>query len=631
MVWFMIDAACAAGLPVRLISCALLWALLTPNVGVHDGPDPLCHWLCTKSRLRDGELRARLGPDAKVEGAPKVLKDEHGETFLLDGKSDGFFVGDDLDKLDKYLPKNMMTVAAWVAVDTPRQWGGILSCVQDNGKEEAGFVLGYNERRFYFGLATAGADDGDGHMTYLAGTKDYELGRMYHVVATYDGETMSLYVNGALESTSAEQSGAVLYPEKAPVVIGAYRDKDENHRHHGRIREVALYDLCAKAKWVAHEFSHASALAKAAPVRNWPDEHEFVVSPYLQFVTQDGMTVMWETTRPSSSVVFYGETAEVPERVEGREATTMHEVRIPDLDPAKGYFYRIESVDDRGEKLTNEVGTFQTAVTEDMAFAFAVISDTQSNPAVARAISGHAWGQRPHFLLHPGDLVGTGPNKEHWTKQFFPSMKTLVARVAFFPVLGNHEQNARYYFDYVSLPDPEFYYTFEYGNAQFFMIDSNREVGPGSDQYKWLEEQLGKSKAVWKFVCYHHPAYSSDENDYGDMWKGKSTHGDLRVRSLVPLYDRHDVDIVWNGHIHSYERTWPLRAGRPDPEGTTYMITGGGGGGLETPGPIRPWFQNTVRRGHHYCMVRISGRVLEFQAYDLDNRMFDSLRVEKQP
>ena len=24
-----------------------------------------------------------------------------------------------------------------------------------------------------------------------------------------------------------------------------------------------------------------------------------------------------------------------------------------------------------------------------------------------------------------------------------------------------------------------------------------------------------------------------------------------------------------------------------------------------------PWFQNTVRRGHHYCMVRIAGDVLE--------------------
>ena len=59
------------------------------------------------------------------------------------------------------------------------------------------------------------------------------------------------------------------------------------------------------------------------------------------------------------------------------------------------------------------------------------------------------------------------------------------------------------------------------------------------------------------------------------------------------------------------------------------MITGGGGGGLETPGPSRPFFENTVRRGHHYIMIRINGRVLEMQAYDLEGILFDTLRIEQ--
>jgi hypothetical protein len=79
-------------------------------------------------------------------------------------------------------------------------------------------------------------------------------------------------------------------------------------------------------------------------------------------------------------------------------------------------------------------------------------------------------------------------------------------------------------------------------------------------------------------VVYHHPSYSSDEDDYGDMWKGPSTHGDVRVRQLTPLYDRHGVDVVWNGHIHSYERTSPLRTNRAvETNGTICGVTGGGG------------------------------------------------------
>jgi 3',5'-cyclic AMP phosphodiesterase CpdA len=240
------------------------------------------------------------------------------------------------------------------------------------------------------------------------------------------------------------------------------------------------------------------------------------------------------------------------------------------------------------------------------------------------------WLQRPNFIVVPGDLVDTGPNKRQWTEEFFPGMQPLVSRVAFFPVLGNHEQNARHYYDYMSLPDPEYYYTFKYGNAQFFMLDSNKEVGPESEQYRWLEKELAASKAVWKFVSYHHPSYSSDEDDYGDLWRGKSEWGDLRLRPLSKLYDQYGVDIVWNGHIHSYERSWPLVDDKPvERGGTIYLVTGGGGGGLETAGPIKPYFQNTVKHGHHYCRVGVNGRTLEFKAFDFEGRLFDTLSIEK--
>ncbi len=59
------------------------------------------------------------------------------------------------------------------------------------------------------------------------------------------------------------------------------------------------------------------------------------------------------------------------------------------------------------------------------------------------------------------------------------------------------------------------------------------------------------------------------------------------------------------------------------------MITGGGGGGLETPGPSRPFFQNNVRRGHHYVMVAINGNVLELKAFGLDDKLFDTMKIQK--
>jgi len=181
------------------------------------------------------------------------------------------------------------------------------------------------------------------------------------------------------------------------------------------------------------------------------------------------------------------------------------------------------------------------------------------------------------------------------------------------------------------LPEPEYYYTFKYGNTQFFMVDTNQNVGVGSKQYEWLKGELENSTATWKFVCHHHPPYSSDENDYGDLWKSnKSSRGDMRARVLVPLYEDNAVDIVWNGHIHSYERTWRIRRGKAvEKDGPFYMITGGGGGGLETPSPVRPFFQNNVRHGHHYVMVSLNGGTLEMKTFTLEGRMFDYLKVVK--
>lgn len=621
---------------------ATLFALLFVLPPVHDGPDPIGSWRLSKEQVRDGKLQAMLGVAGRVEGEVEFIEDPGGTALYFDGKTTRVMLAADFAKAQQKLPKRHLTIDAWVSINTPTRWGGILSVMQDNGNAEQGWVLGYNGSNFTFGLATTGTDDGDGSMTYLAGKTKYEEGRYYHVAATYDGESQKIYVNGALDGESRTQSGDILYPKSAPFVLGGYLDKDEDVRFHGRIRSVRLFDQTAKAKVIAHSYQHNASLTKQTPY-TWIDpEHRWVVEPYLQWATQDGMTVRWETSRPSSSrvefsqhVTFQGKGAERRGMFDRERVTDgmskLHSVRIDGLEADTAYYYRVESTDDLGRTLQSGILSFQTACGEGTPFAFAVISDTQGNPKVSGAMARFAWALRPSFLLHPGDLVSTGAVKEQWVDQFFRSMKPLLERVALFPVLGNHEGDARHYYDYMSLPDPEYYYTFNYGNAQFFMIDSNRQVRPGSEQYRFLETELSKSKAEWKIVCYHHPAYSSDENDYGNSWYGPSTRGDLRVRALVPLYDKYGVDIVWNGHIHSYERTWPLRksAATSPHGGTVYMITGGGGGGLETPGPIRPFFQNTVRRGHHFCFVTVNGKTLEMKAFDLEGQLFDVLKIEK--
>ncbi|MCA9233951.1 MAG: metallophosphoesterase [Planctomycetales bacterium] len=616
---------------LALVCGGLIASGFATTVKAHSGPDPVAHWYFTAETVADDVVSARLGPDAAIQGDPQLERNPRGSALRFDGQQDCLVVAAPAGAADhKYRPDEYLTVAAWVSVDSHHPNGWIASTLERDADAQRGWGLGYENGRFCFALSTVAADDGNGRLTTLRARSNFAPGKFYHVVGTFDGAEMRLYVNGELEAAAHDQAGPIYQPRNAAYVLGASADRDERVSHKGLIRDVAVYDLAATEKWVAGEFEHASELTELEPPEV-ADELSFVVSPYLQFVTQDRITVMWETSRPASSVVRFGQTGKLEKTISSDDAVTIHEIELSQLDPATPYYYQVETADDSGKTLCSPLLSFQTASGPDEPFAFGVLADMQYNPRVCKALSDQLWMQRPNFVIIPGDLTDTGPNKSHWTEHFFPGMQPLASRVAFFPVLGNHEQDSRHYYDYMSLPDPEYYYTFHYGNAQFFMLDSNREVREGSEQYKWLETQLRESTATWKFVSYHHPSYSSDEDDYGDLWQGeRSTYGDERMRPLTTLYDRYGVDIVWNGHIHSYERTWPLRDNKVEEQhGTIYMITGGAGGQLETAGPVKPWFQNNVKHGHHYCLVSVNGRTLQFKAFDLQGRLFDYLAIEK--
>lgn len=161
--------------------------------------------------------------------------------------------------------------------------------------------------------------------------------------------------------------------------------------------------------------------------------------------------------------------------------------------------------------------------------------------------------------------------------------------------------------------------------------NQKEELKPGGIQYEWLEQELAASSATWKFVAHHHAPFSSDEDDYGDTWEeGETDMGDLKVRELVPLYEQYGVDIVFFGHLHLYERTWPIRDLEVDPEyGVVYLVSGGAGGNLEDTAPSRSWFSTKLYRGHHYSRIDIWGGKLFFKMYDLNGALKDYMELEK--
>ncbi|MEM8671359.1 MAG: PQQ-binding-like beta-propeller repeat protein [Planctomycetota bacterium] len=144
------------------------------------------------------------------------------------------------DAEDSRLPRMPLTVSLEAHVrlaDGNTEWSGIVGATEDNGDYERGCLLGINEGYFFFSLAS----ESKAKLTYLKSPVAAELGRFYHLVGTYDGSLMRLFVNGKLAAVTTAQSGPLLTDQKSQLIVGAYKDKDEHYPLRGFLKRAAIF------------------------------------------------------------------------------------------------------------------------------------------------------------------------------------------------------------------------------------------------------------------------------------------------------------------------------------------------------------------------------------------------------
>lgn len=292
-----------------------------------------------------------------------------------------------------------------------------------------------------------------------------------------------------------------------------------------------------------------------------------------------------------------------------------------DLEPGADFGYTIPGVEGSWKA--------RTLPKAGKPLRFAVIGDSGRGGNDQRRVAATLEHWAPDLVLIAGDIVyPRGADKDYDAKYFKPYAR-LLPSVPFFPAPGNHDygnsQKAekgrrRWTEGYGRVFRRWPYYSFDAGGAHFAVLDSNNEgfgilaapnLGPGSTQRAWLERDLAGSKARWKFVLMHVPLYST------------GYHGgnpDLE-KSLAPLFTRHKVDAVFQGHDHDYERTDALG-------GTVYFVVGTGGAGLRAPKSTAPWSAKTVTE-FGFLAVTLDGSSAQFEFYDAEGVLRDSARLTK--
>lgn len=237
-----------------------------------------------------------------------------------------------------------------------------------------------------------------------------------------------------------------------------------------------------------------------------------------------------------------------------------HQVAVTDLEPGTEYTYR---VGDAEKNMWSDACTFVTD-NKDERFSFITIADVQAsseeNFAHASLTLKAALDTLPgaEFIANLGDYVNDNTNDEwDWYFEKFAFANDHFTGV---PVAGNHDGNITnklntFNFENMFCLDKSdnhslegVYYSFDYGNAHFVVLNTNDMYPMSQAQRNWLINEMTNSNAMWKIVFMHRSFYSAGKNI--------NKPDTIILRDiLLPIIDELDIDLVISGHDHMYMRT----------------------------------------------------------------------------
>ncbi len=245
----------------------------------------------------------------------------------------------------------------------------------------------------------------------------------------------------------------------------------------------------------------------------------------------------------------------------------------------------------------------------------------------------------PAFIVFGGDLAYSngGTNQENITRWFdyFASWKTNAVApdgrlIPMLVTMGNHEvrdsyrqpiEKAASFYTLFSSPGPQGYTALDFGKyLSLFLLDSDHTHTIAGEQTDWLGKNLStRRKVPHVFPIYHTPAYPSFREETGVQAKEVRAH-------WCPLFDKYGVKLVFENHDHCFKRTFPIRAGKIDPKGTTYLGDGAWGVEVRKPDPAKPkWYIEKSIGIRHFYVVTLSPEARHILAVNESGQVFDEV------
>ena len=390
-------------------------------------------------------------------------------------------------------------------------------------------------------------------------------------------------------------------------------------------RALCLLIFCAATLWGATAWAQAPDHWRVV----WHERPatEAVVS-WTTFGPGATHRVHYDTQSHGGAMGAYAQTLEAsahglyedPSDVEdASSAAHYHHASLQGLEPSTTYYFVIES---DGE-LTREFH-FTTAATDDrpvkMLYGGDSRSDRPERQQMDERISALA-AQDDAILgiIHGGDYVSNGHDWQQWLEWLDDHERTVTPEGRILPIVparGNHEYDGVIYNRVFGFPgggNEKNYFATSF-NAYSALLTLDTNAPTTGAQLDWLEGALIDAQSMrWITVNYHIPAYPAVK-----------IPGPSRL-NWVPLFERYNVDMVFESDGHALKRTVPIRDDKFDETGVVYVGEGGLGVKQRTPQADR-WYLKAPgmsMSGHHVQIITY-GPELVYEAVLMDGTVVDT-------
>ena len=261
----------------------------------------------------------------------------------------------------------------------------------------------------------------------------------------------------------------------------------------------------------------------------------------------------------------------------------------------------------------------QNSVASSKPLSFAVIGDSGTGKAgqyaVARQMKKYRDQHEYNVVLMLGDNIYPNGSANNFKKKFeLPYADLLKDGMRFFASLGNHDVRqgleAQLHYEKFNMSGRRYYsFTLDDNLIEFFALDSTLM---NQQQLDWLAKRLKDSSARWKVAFFHHPLYSSAKRHGSQM--------ELR-KVLEPLFVRYQVNTVFSGHDHVYERIKPQ-------QGVQYFVEGASGqlrkNGMRKKSELTA-VSNDV--AHSFLLVQVKAAEMQVEAIGEDGSVLDRVTI----